>query len=1478
MQSRHIITVCLIFLLLFSTVEAVNPHMDDKVGEDTEGDTLHISNNRGIYSEPDTPSDPIPFDGEVGLNGTPILSVVVNHPEGFDMDVSFYNNDTDSIVGTVENVSSGERAEMTWENRDPATNYSWHVIADDGENQTEGGPWNFTTAGVDYIEITDEINGTALEDRDVPPNFEQWGNLSTYNNTYGFFDNPGGEWSVSGDAELLTADQLGYNGINVGETAGYVWFNVSSDLYGLNDSVRYNVITDEPDYIEITDSPGGDPIQDETVDIGYQKRGYCSVYNESTGYLYTVEGNWSAEGGSSYLLEDGTNESNVIDVGHEGGTIWFNLSYDGLTDSVRYDVLSPEPDDIVITYDPDGDSIIGGEVPVGFKVWGNASGYNQTSGYIGTVEVEWSVEHEEGMSPSLGPSPSDSSWIDVGNSSGEMTWKAAYQRGNNWVNDTVEFIVQPPEIDYIEVTKEGDTYQGGSVSVNHTVDLEISAYNETSGHIGFIHGEWAVEGGNATLLNGTTASENTINVGTIPGEVILTVQYEDFSDEVMFEVKDPQIDYIKIIEDPYDPVSMLNSSTIYAGEELVGYSAGYNDTVGFVDLVDSNWYVENYEGAQAETSPSSGNSSVFYAGDSGGEANWIAEYTQSINYTVEVNIRPPTIDEIQIRDEPGGNGEILKNITLGKDENLSLYSAGYNDTFGYQRDVECEWFSSDEDVGYLDESYGETTEFFSVSTGVVTINVLYGSIQKSTTIEVVDYRTPEIDGTIPDIELEKDFGIHEIDLSDYASDEQDSLSELEWYLTGYSSTVISVYGENQTGNHNITLLSKENAVGSMEVRYWLVNSAGNTVSQTAWINITTAYQSPEIRRCPDLYVLYDEPYQFDYAPYIIYDEGRFDELVLETDDEDHTTVDGLKVTYEYPQSMLGEEVLVTITVSDGENSVSTVISVTVTSNTPPVGVENLPDLTINQGETLENVFNLDDYFEDPEGDPLYMSYGYTYLTITIHDDHTVDVRADGNWHGVEKVTFRAKDPVGGIVEQTINVTVLPVNYPPEIKELPPLVVRYNEPYEFDLEYYINDPDNETQELTITTDSPEYVTVIGTKLIMNYPRELNGLEVNYTVPLQVHISDGIDNASEVTTVKVGTYYPPELVIPLHDITFKENERMVNAFNLDNHFIDQQNDTMYYSSGNENIKVDIHENSSVDFYAPENWNGQELITIRATNSAGALMEDSLIVTVIPVNNPPTISDLPMQEGEVGQSWIFDMGDYISDVDNETHELEIIVEDPNVDVFGHKILFDYNETGDYNVTIRVSDGLDTTENHVEVIVRESEDDSSEINSLFFLLGLIPLGLIGVVLYIKKGNYTIEDVFLIHDSGVLIKHITRTLKAERDEDILAGMFTAVQNFVDDAFADDDSESLKKMEYGNKKVLVHKGENVILAVFISGEEPKWTLEGMKNLVSDIEERYGVSIEKYSGDLSELEGIEDMLTALHKGRGKYREGDWKKYD
>lgn len=852
--------------------------------------------------------------------------------------------------------------------------------------------------------------------------------------------------------------------------------------------------------------------------------------------------------------------------------------------------------------------------------------------------------------------------------------------------------------------------------------------------------------------------------------------------------------------------------------------------------------------------------------------NWVKSETK------DIKVQPPKIDYVQIRNESHNQGRALNNITLEIEDSVTLYAAGYNDTFGYQRDLTVSWASSNNDAMTVDTAYGTSTNCTPISYDTGKIYAFYEDIEVSIDFQVIEPQDPSITPEIPNIQLEEDFGTHRLNLSGYASDIQDSKGSLKWYIMGVNESIISVVGENLTGNHVLTLISQKDKYGDMKVEYVLVDSDGNKDSQIAWINVTFVNDPPKFKDVPDLFVRYGKPYTFDYSPYISDPDTSKSEIELETDDPEHTEVDGLKITYLYPEEMVNDTIYLTLKATDGSSTTSRVVRITVTTDHPPENVKRLPDIVLKENETRKNVFDLDDYIMDPDRDSLYMSYGYTNLDITIQDNHSVDIKAPEFWSGGEKVTFRATDPIGAIVEQTINVTVLPVNSPPEIRSLPNFVVHYDYPYNFDLRWYISDPDNSIDELEISTSDPNNVSVGGTTLKMEYQKKYGSLSYPYTVPLTIYVSDGINETSCVTNVSVTDNYPPDILVPLNDVIFNEDESVENAFDLDDHFLDRDSDTVYYTSGNENVIVDINDNNTVDFSAPSNWYGEELITIRATDDEDAFIEDTFKVYVLPVNDPPVIKEIPDQESEMGEDWVLDLEEYIYDVDNELEELTVSVNTSNIVVAGHKLIFTYpRRPMKETVQINVSDGSLENSTSMNVTILESKDEkSASILDSPYIYTLVPLMMLlfALLFYIKKSEYTIDDIFLIHGSGNLIKHTAREAKADRDEDILAGMFTAVQNFIKDAFADGEDETLKRMEYGDKKVLIHKGNHVTLAVFFTGDEPKWALESMENLVRDVEERYKGDIEDWSGSTDDLPGITKMLKPMLK-EGKYKEGDWK---
>jgi len=115
-----------------------------------------------ILFNPSIPKNPSPSIGALNISINPRLSVDVIDPDGDVMDVSFYNALDDSLIGTDNNVASGETASARWNDLSFLTKYSWYAIVNDGVYETKSDTWYFTT--VDYpplpiIEITNPKEG-----------------------------------------------------------------------------------------------------------------------------------------------------------------------------------------------------------------------------------------------------------------------------------------------------------------------------------------------------------------------------------------------------------------------------------------------------------------------------------------------------------------------------------------------------------------------------------------------------------------------------------------------------------------------------------------------------------------------------------------------------------------------------------------------------------------------------------------------------------------------------------------------------------------------------------------------------------------------------------------------------------------------------------------------------------------------------------------------------------------------------------------------------------------------------------------------------------------------------------------------------------------------------------------------------------------------------------------------------------------------
>jgi tetratricopeptide (TPR) repeat protein len=130
------------------------------------------------------------------------------------------------------------------------------------------------------------------------------------------------------------------------------------------------------------------------------------------------------------------------------------------------------------------------------------------------------------------------------------------------------------------------------------------------------------------------------------------------------------------------------------------------------------------------------------------------------------------------------------------------------------------------------------------------------------------------------------------------------------------------------------------------------------------------------------------------------------------------------------------------------------------------------------------------------------------------------------------------------------------------------------------------------------------------------------------------------------------------------------------------------------------------------------------------------------------------------------------------------------------------------------------------------------------------------------RLGTYLVDDVFLVHNDGRLIMHEAREFKEEVDDDIFSGMLTVMQDFVRDSFGARATTGLSRMDFGENKVVIERGHFVYLATILTGEEPALLPLYMAEIVKEIEEHYEEFLDDWSGLLSELDGVDDIVKKL----------------
>ena len=276
-------------------------------------------------------------------------------------------------------------------------------------------------------------------------------------------------------------------------------------------------------------------------------------------------------------------------------------------------------------------------------------------------------------------------------------------------------------------------------------------------------------------------------------------------------------------------------------------------------------------------------------------------------------------------------------------------------------------------------------------------------------------------------------------------------------------------------------------------------------------------------------------------------------------------------------------------------------------------------------------------------------------------DMTITFSTIRNVFGAETIELRVVDTDRMMARVSINVNITPVNDAPWIDPIDPLIVRYEDPYAYNLEYYLHDVETALENLTITIDATNapFVHMDGLWLTINYPESMNGTQQS----ILLTVSDGDLQAETYILVTVTDDYVPRTRGSLPDLVMHQGDIVLEYFDLDDFFTDPDGDVVIYAYGNTHVSVMIQPNNTVDFYAPTSWYGEEYVVFRASDSEGARAESAMTITVIAVNQPPVISGIPDILVRYGEEYVFDLRPYVSDLDDDQSTLTVTTSDPHV-----------------------------------------------------------------------------------------------------------------------------------------------------------------------------------------------------------------------
>ncbi len=484
----------------------------------------------------------------------------------------------------------------------------------------------------------------------------------------------------------------------------------------------------------------------------------------------------------------------------------------------------------------------------------------------------------------------------------------------------------------------------------------------------------------------------------------------------------------------------------------------------------------------------------------------------------------------------------------------------------------------------------------------------------------------------------------------------------QWDVNG--DGIYARYGQDITVNFS--------SGGTFKIYLRVVDDDGGIGIDSATVNVSS--EPPDVSAIPPQSVAEGSPFNTISLDNYVDDPDNTDDQITWTIRGNvnlSVSIDENRIATITPldENWFGAE-LITFTATDpGNLKDSTSSTFTITNVNDRPAISEIPDQTIDEGESF-NTINLDDYVFDPDhadDEISWQVFGNVQLIYQIQNRVLSVIPPSSEWSGSEELSIVATDPLNASDTTKTTFTAIGGNDPPVVSKIPDQNKGVGDEFSaINLDNYVSDPDNPDSDITWTFRGNNAVVVEITNRIATITRPNPNWVGSDTVTFIAADPENLmDSTYVIFTSSIANRSPQVEQIP--DQSILENQSFQPIY-LDGYVTDPDHpdtEITWTATGQKALIITIENRVANISMPPENpeWNGMEVVNFKATDPGG-LSDSSLTLFIVqPVNDPPVLATIPNSQFleddtlKLNFSYLYSL---VTDPDNDSTDFQFQVSD--------------------------------------------------------------------------------------------------------------------------------------------------------------------------------------------------------------------------